>query len=310
MGVLPASWHNAETAGWESGSFGAFPASTNQIQLYKKSFNVASLEGVAGFVISLRYIYGCVIYMNGVEVFRNGVDGDLSLTSLGLNNYNGVLYHQISLPVRTVASVDNAAVDYLRTGDNTIAIAIVAQTATQTASVFDCAVRLMSGPSSSRVFSYTISSYNIQGSAVYVAEHYYGYTMNAYYCALNYWTLVFNNDRREWISSTTLYLYYTQDTQQPKQFLLRARNTNLEAWTTLKTVTDMAWSLKGEHKKLWVENSKPYNQYRFEDINTGDESSCDWRLSSIDLSADAIGVVPELSWVRCTPTPRSTTTSP
>ena len=254
---------------------GSFPASSNQIQLYKKTFNVASLEGVSGFVISLRYIYGCVIYMNGVEVFRNGVDGDLSLTSLGLNNYNDVLYHQISLPVRTVASVDNAAVDYLRTGDNTIAIAIVAQTATQTASVFDCAVRLMSGPSSSRVFSYTISSYNIQGSPVYVAEHYYGYTMNAYYCALNYWTLVFNNDRREWISSTTLYLYYTQDTQQPKQFLLRARNNNLEEWTTLKTVTDMAWSLKGEHKKLWVENSKPYNQYRFENIGTGDESSCD-----------------------------------
>ena len=299
MGVLPASWHNAETAGWESGSFGSFSASSNQIQLYKKSFNVASLEGVAGFVISLRYIYGCVIYMNGVEVFRNGVDGDLSLTSLGLNNYNDVLYHQISLPVRTVASVDNAAVDYLRTGDNTIAIAIVAQTATQTASVFDCAVRLMSGPSSSRVFSYTISSYNIQGSPVYVAEHYYGYTMNSYYCTQNDWTMVFNNDRREWISSTTLYLYYTQDTQQPKQFLLKARNNNLEEWRTLKTVTDMAWSLKGEHKKLWVENSKPYNQYRFENIGTGDESSCDWRLSSIDLSADAIGVVPELSY----PTP-------
>ena len=275
MGVLPASWHNAETAGWESGSFGSFSASSNQIQLYKKTFNVASLEGVAGFVISLRYIYGCVIYMNDVEVFRNGVDGDLSLTSLGLNNYNDMLYHQISLPVRTIASVDNAAVDYLRTGDNTIAIAIVAQTATQTASVFDCAVRLMSGPSSSRVFSYTISSHTIQGSAVYVAEHYYGYTMNAYYCALNYWTLVFNNDRREWISSTTLYLYYTQDTQQPKQFLLRARNNNLEEWRTLKTVTDMAWSLKGEHKKLWIENSKPYNQYRFENIGTGDESSWD-----------------------------------
>ncbi|KAK8831754.1 hypothetical protein WA577_001813, partial [Blastocystis sp. JDR] len=275
MGELPASWHNAETAEWESGSFGSFSASSNQIQLYKKSFNVASLEGVAGFVISLRYIYGCVMYMNGVEVFRNGMDGDLSLTSLGLNNYNDVLYHQISLPVRTVASVDNAAVDSLRTGDNTIAIAILAQTATQTASVFDCAVRLMSGPSSSRVFSYTISSYNNQGSAVYVAEHYYGYTMNAYY-----WTLVFANDRREWISSTTLYLYYTQDTQQPREFLLRARNNNLEEWTTLKTVTDMAWSLKGEHKKLWVENSKLYNH-------------------SIDLSADAIGVVPELSY----PTP-------
>ena len=45
------------------------------------------------------------------------------------------------------------------------------------------------------------------------------------------------------------------------------------------TVTGMVWSLKGEHKKLWVENSKPYNQYRFEDIGTGDESSWDWAPS-------------------------------
>ena len=56
---------------------------------------MASLEGVAGFVISLRYLYGCVIYMNGMEVFRNGVEGDLSLTSLGLNNYNDVLLYMI-----------------------------------------------------------------------------------------------------------------------------------------------------------------------------------------------------------------------
>ena len=296
MGVLPANWHNAETAGWESSSFGAFPASSNQIQLYKKSFNVESLEGVAGFVISLRYIYGCVIYMNGVEVFRNSVDGELSMTSYGLNNYNDILYHQISLPVRPIASAGGVAVDYLRTGSNTVAVAIVAQSATYVNSVFDCTVRLMSGPTSSRVFSYSISSNNIMGSPGYVAEHYYGYSMNAVFCGLNYWMITFQNDRREWISSMTLYLYYSQDKQQPKQFVLKARNKNLEEWTTLKTVTNMSWSLKGEHKKMWVENSKPYNQYRFENIGTGDAENCDWRLGAIDLSADAIGVVPDLAY--------------
>ena len=29
---------------------------------------------MAGFVVSLRYLYGCVVYMNNVEVFRNGVN--------------------------------------------------------------------------------------------------------------------------------------------------------------------------------------------------------------------------------------------
>ena len=129
MGSVDDGWQTE--AGWESAVMDSFPASSNQIQLYKKTFNVASLEGVAGFVISLRYLYGCVIYLNNMEVFRNGVSGDLSSSSVGLNAYTDLLYRQISLPVR-VMGVES--VTYLQEGTNTIAIAIVAQTASQTTS--------------------------------------------------------------------------------------------------------------------------------------------------------------------------------
>ncbi|KAM7452848.1 hypothetical protein BLSTO_06412 [Blastocystis sp. subtype 1] len=90
MGSVDDGWQTDAT-GWGTGVMDAFPASSNQIQLYKKTFNVASLEGVAGFVVSLRYLYGCVIYMNNVEVFRNGVSGDLSSSSVGLNAYTDLL---------------------------------------------------------------------------------------------------------------------------------------------------------------------------------------------------------------------------
>ena len=121
MGSVDDGWQTE--AGWESAVMGFFPASSNQIQLYKKTFNVASLEGVAGFVVSLRYLYGCVVYMNGVEVFRNGVSGDLSSSSVGLNAYTDLLYRQISLPVKTMGV---ESVTYMQEGTNTIAIAIVA----------------------------------------------------------------------------------------------------------------------------------------------------------------------------------------
>ena len=138
MGSVDDGWQTE--AGWETAVMSAFPASSNQIQLYRKTFNVASLEGVAGFVVSLRYLYGCVIYLNNVEVFRNGVSGDLSSSSVGLNAYTDLLYHQISLPVKTMGV---ESVTYIQEGTNTIAIAIVAQTASQTTSMFDCAVRLV-----------------------------------------------------------------------------------------------------------------------------------------------------------------------
>ncbi|OAO17863.1 He_Pig domain protein [Blastocystis sp. ATCC 50177/Nand II] len=295
MGEVPANWQTA--SGWTTASFGSFPASSNQIQLYKQTFTVASLEGVSGFVISLRYLYGCVVYMNGVEVFRNGVNGDLSASSVGLNAYTNLLYHQISLPVKTMGVSETASVNYLQQGSNTIAVAIVAQTASQTSSVFDCAVRLVGASSASRNFDYTITSTGIQGSPTRVADLFNNWNMYSSTCTANNWNIAFDNDRREWISSITVYLYAEMTTGYPTQFVVKARNNNLEEWATLKTVTGMTWSLVGEKKKIWLENNKPYNQYRLENIATGSETQCEWEMGSIDLAMDSMpATVPELSY--------------
>ena len=293
MGDVPANWFNGDTSGWSTGSMDSFPAATNQIQLYKQTFNVASLNEISGLVISLRYLYGCVIYLNGHEAFRNGVTGDVSVSSIGLNAYTDLFYRQISLPV-TVMDV-TPAVNYLQEGSNTIAIAVVAQMSSQTSSVFDCAVRLMTG-SDSRVFDYTVDSSSISGDYSVIADLFSGYNMFRDNCDSNYWTMTFTNDRREWLSAVTVYLEPTQSDKQPRQFLVKARNTNLESWTLIKNVTGMTWSLAGEHKKIWLENSKPYNQYRLENIATGDSSNCAWRVGGLDFTADAIPVVPELSY--------------
>ena len=296
-GEVPANWFNGETTGWETGSIGSFAASTNQIQLYKKTFTVDSLTDVGAFVISLRYLYGCLIYMNGVEVFRNGVNGDLTASSVGLNVFNDLLYRQVSLPVKTMASGDTPAVNYLQEGSNTIAISIVSQLATQTASHFDCVVRLIGASGVSRLFDVTVSYNNIEGNPVGIPSQYYGYSMKATTCNDNYWTVSFNNYRREWISSIGIYLSYSQTSMFPRQFVLKARNSNTEEWTTLKTVTGMQWSLQGEYKKMWVDNSKPYNQYRFENFATGDATSCAWLLSALDLYVDSTLVtIPDLAF--------------
>ena len=296
MSEVPANWFGSDTSGWSTGAMGSFSGVTNQIQLYKKTFNIAFLTDVSGFVLSLRYLYGCVIYLNGHEVFRNGVEGDVSASSIGLNAYTDVMYRHVSLPVRTMATAETPSVNYLQEGTNTIAIAIVAQTATQTTSYFDCAVRLM-GAADSRVFDYSTEDANMYGNPMYIADLFYGYSIAYSTCADNHLTILFKDNRREWISSVDLYLYYQQGSDHPAQFTLKARNSNLEEWTTLKAVTGMQWSLVGEHKKIWLENNKPWNQYRFENFATGNPDSCSWKLGGIDLKADVIpSTIPELSY--------------
>ena len=297
MGEVPANWYNSDTAGWNMGAIGEYTGATNQIQLYKKTFNVASLNDVAGFVISLRYLYGCVIYLNGHEAFRNGVTGDVTTSSVGLNAYTDLMYHQVSLPIKTLANGATPSVDYLQVGTNTIAVAIVAQTASQTTSYFDCALRLMGSASESRVFSYSTSTSGMSGERFVVLNQYYANTFYQTSCGTNYWMVLFSNNRREWISSITLFLHYQQNTQQPRKFTLKARNVNTEEWTTIKEVTGMTWSLTGEHKKIWLLNDKPYNQYRLENIGTGDSSDCSWKLSTLDFRSEYMHMtIPDLSY--------------
>ena len=301
MGTIPDSWTGSDTSGWDSGSRISFPASTNQIQLYKKTFNVASLNNIAGFVISLRYKYGCVIYLNGNEVFRNGVEGTLSASSTATTMYTDVLYHQISLPVKTIATDSNPSINYLNQGSNTIAIALVAISSTQTTSDFDCAVRMMGESSVSRVFDYTTGYSYISGYPSSIFYSYYSYSIYYSSCTTNYLTITFNNDRREWISSVVLQLYYTQTTQYPRRFNLYGRNSNSDAWVSLKTVTGMTWSMPGQEKKIYIENNVPYNQYRFENFGTavtsGTSDECYWKIGRLDMFSDDIGItVPDLSY--------------
>ena len=196
------------------------------------------------------------------------------------------MYRQVSLPLRTMATDSTAATSYLTEGSNRIAVALIAANSAQTTAQFDAALRVMGDASMSRVFDYTVTSSGISGSPSYVMNQYYGYSMSSTSCADNSFQITFDNDRREWVSSVIVYLYYNQADQQPKQFVLQARNSGDAEWTTLRTVTGMAWSQLGEHKKIWVENNKPWNQYRFQNFDTGDSQDCTWQLGGVDLLAE------------------------
>lgn len=41
MGSVPSGWTDNNVSGWSQGARGSFPASSNRIQLYKKTFNIA-----------------------------------------------------------------------------------------------------------------------------------------------------------------------------------------------------------------------------------------------------------------------------
>ena len=285
-GEVPTDWYSStSTTGWTEGNTSNFPDSTNQIQLYKKTFTVADINNIAGFVLSIKYKYGCIVYLNGHEAFRKGLtDATISTSSYADNIYTDTLFHQISLPIKTVQVGETTAVNYIQQGSNTIAIGLVAANANQKEAIFDGAIRLMGDTTTSRVFDYTVTYSGLDGDVSECFEQYYAYEVEPSSYTTNYLNIAFNNDRQEWINSVTIKAYYRQISAQPREFVLKARSGN-DAWTTLTTVTELTWSQVGQAQIIYFQNNKAYNEYRFENIATGDFLQEYWKFNTLDMSS-------------------------
>ena len=286
MGEVPAAWFNDAVTGWSEAAIGAFPESPNTIQLYKKTVTLSALPDTAGVVLSLRYKFGCVVYANGNELFRNGVAGELSTSSVAENIYSEVMYRVISLPPTM-----------LRQGANTIAIAVVSTASTKT-SFFDCFMRLMPAGQEYRILDdvTVTSTYSTGGKDMF--SDYNGVNIYQFNCFSNNVAVKFGHDRREWINAVIIQLQSTQTTQYPRTFAFEARNTDDEAWTPLRTVGGLTWSQKGQVRKVWIPNTTPYNQYRFNNFGTENPNNCYLRIGRLAILSSAVpSDVPALKYV-------------
>ena len=283
MGEVPAGWDSAETSGWEQASASQFPSSTNRLQLYKRVFNVESLSSASFFTLNVKYRYGMIVNINGKEAFRYGVEGALSSESTATANYQEDEFHLVSIPVSNL----------LVEGSNRIAIALISITTSQTASIFDCSLRLIDKNERSRVWDYSAQGEGIYEVPDNAFNQYNGNVVRSG-ISLSSLTVTFAKNRRETINQVLIVNSLIATSYNPKSFMFQARNPENLEWDTLAVISDMTWSLMGQQKAIWIVNSKPYNQYRFYNILAHDSS---WRITMLDLVAAGVDEeIPQLSY--------------
>ena len=286
MGEIPADWYaSTSTEGWTEGNESSFPSSTNQIQLFKRVFMVSDIYGIAGFVLSIKYKYGCIVYLNGHEAFREGIsDASISTSSYSSSTFADVLYHQISLPIKTLPLGTEDAYYYIQQGANTIAIGLVAEANDQTSVYFDCALRLMGEESVSRVFDYSVSYSSIDEGALCSFDHDNRCLVSKSSCDSNWLSISFGSYRHEWINSVTIKLFILQSSRTPSRFVLKARSGNDE-WSTITTVSGLTWYISGQAQTVYFLNNKAYSEYRFENIAADPSVNCAWEFNTLDMSS-------------------------
>ena len=281
MGSVPDNWTGNETATWSEGSRDKFPSSTNQIQLYKKIFSMDSLDDVSGLVLSIRYVYGCVVYLNGYEVFRNRVDGEVSESAFAKGSYDKTEYRVITIPRKSMSGKDGQSTQYLRIGSNTIAIALVAENAEdQKQSVFDAMVRpLMDSESHIYDFSAVGSGINGDLKNPFIVDHEEVITAKGH--DSNSLILTLDNDRREWVNAVEIQNAYDSVSGGVSGFSLYGRNGE-EEWKLLKTVTGVTYSRKSHRRRIYFLNDMSFNQFMFENFVSDDDELV---IQSLDLIA-------------------------
>jgi len=287
MGDVPANWYDDNTSGWTQGNKGSFPASTNQIQLYKKTFSVSDLSVVSGLILNIRYKYGCVVYVNGNEAFRNHIgDGAISATTTATESYSEVKYHTLTLPGRFVNEDGSNPIALLKQGSNMIAIGLFAFSG-QMAADFDATVRLMTNEPEAHIWEIDATLSGMMGDPLSVFDGYH-YSMIRSMTCKNELTITLPNDRREWVNMVQVQNFYDGSASGVARFNLYGRNSRNGEWTLLSAVSGLTYSMGAQKRSVYFLNRVPYNQFKFENFAPAGESSCSWGLQSLNLYATNI----------------------
>ena len=299
---LPVNWETSKEVAWPEGTMDSFPSSTNQIQLYKLGFLYHN--HVSGtYELSLHYQYGCVVFLNGNEVFRDHLPyGDLSNTTVATGS-SSLRYNSIILPTVQKESGEWHSV-FVR-GRNVITVGLFGPDFSGFQSHFDGSLRFTGEVSQYRSFDMvgeigglqsndnnqrdagsnwhdTAISSHTGGSAVVDVNHETWVTMSGPCNDSAYILLRFNSSRRETLSRITLTSYFHDPIPGPAGFSLYGRTEDSEPWEFITSLANILWTSKAQTQQFWIHSTKAFNSFRFSSFR-GTNGTCDWRLAEIIL---------------------------
>ena len=276
MGEAPSDWLTQDLTTWSEAVKGGFSASTNQLQLFRTSFQIADRSQVAGLRLLLRFRYGLLVYLNGREVYREGVTGALSATSVSSSAREAVDYYEITVPARLLQDPSQEGELILQAGSNALAIAVVAANPTQTEAVFDGDVRILYD--SSRVLHATVSGDSVQSAANSVDGD--SATQVSSTSCTN--SIVFDmGSRREWVAAVVVQSSVTERGKEPSHMVVEARDAE-GAWEMLGEFADLQWWAQGQVKEISLTNRRAWRYYRVRDLYVT-ATACAWTLTRVDL---------------------------
>ncbi|KAK8805752.1 hypothetical protein WA158_002408 [Blastocystis sp. Blastoise] len=254
---VPANWYmpSFDSSTWEIQQLGSSNQSEG-IHLYRKYVfkNTIDIYGVLEFYI--QYLSGIIIYVNGNEIFRNRIIGELSISSGVSSSYDQLYYRRISVS-ESLFSV----------GNNTIAIAFVPDLSHPVIQYsFDIILRPTGHGDVRSIYSYDcVSPQCYLFDNDYTSTYSHTYTNN---------TPIYIHSSLDEYSYITHYAIFGRFNSKPEarpiRWILEGRQMNdgKEEWILLDTQSHYDWKYENERAVFPIRssNKKSFNEYRISSI--------------------------------------------
>ena len=263
---LGVDWKENDGESWSESTGGQFPI-TSRIQTYKKMISLSESLANEGMELSVRYQHGCVVLVNGEEVFRDGVNGVISSSSIPSHSYDSVMPHVITLSGSVFMS-----------GTNVITIVLV--NTAEGESTFNGVMRVV-GNGESRLLdhSVTTSGMSVEGdltsgrSGIRVSGN----------CESNEIVISFSN-HFESIQKIELF-YDSNEYSYPSSLQIEGRRTSNDSWNTLMSVGWMNREVDVNMGEIVIGSPSPYGMYRLSNLSSDE---CEWILTGLNLKMSSL----------------------
>ena len=282
MDFLPEDWETSTGEDWEAGDAPTFPPSTTQVQVYKHTFQHTGEDRFGVAELNLVYPYGCVILLNGHEVFRENLpQSPITNETVAVQATPSTSSHHVV--IQTVVHGQEGWETLLLAGSNVLTVALFGPDRTTGFQAhFDSMLRFTGDLSQFRSHTMVASSEGIEGDPAFVLDrdHETFIEMHGECTPSASLTIRFNDSRHEAVSRITLTSFFHHFIPGPTGFTLYARENDQQSWIVVTRVSNILWTNTSQTHQFWIQSSRLYNSFRFTEFE-GVDGQCEWRLGEV-----------------------------
>ncbi|KAK8813074.1 hypothetical protein WA158_002666 [Blastocystis sp. Blastoise] len=259
--VTNSNWktNSYSDSNWKTFTYYPLLFITQKIVLLRKSFTITSRMNMVGWKLFFKSKAGCVIYLNGNEIYRyNLVSGEINGNSVASGGDITFLWRSVSGPMTSLSTGNSV----------TVAIALVNIDSSGYNLDFDAMFLLLGDSkvnqdSSNGVYDSSSISYNKKPIYLFDSKYNTNWMTISRYSITEEWaTIKFENNNAVYMNKYCIISNYESPQYDPSDWTIYGSMDGI-TWTSITSQSNVSWEERNQRQCFYAPDSyKAYTNYK------------------------------------------------